>query len=909
MTLNGLLSELSQRKVKLYIEGEQLGIHAPKGALTPEIKHSLKKHKEDILSFLQKQQGLVKQKLPPLVKVDRLELLPLSSSQERLFLLESINTASSVYNLSVAFRLSGYLRTDILEKSISEIIKRHEVLRTRFKSLDNQPVVVISEHLDYQLPIKDMGNLSSQARAREIELITTNKAQKPFNLIGDLLWRSQLICLEEQEHIFVLTMHHLISDGWSFGIFLKELSEIYQALCLDKHHFLPSLSVQYVDFAQWQRDYLNSDVIQSSLDYWQQQLNQDLRPLKLPNDKQPTVVANYQGGYESFKLSKGLIERLKSLSQQEGVSLFTTLLAIFAILLNRYTEQEKLLICSPVLGRNPSETENLIGYFNNILPLVISLEANSTFRELLPRVQQVTTDAYEHQDIPFQQLAELPGVRNIPLTRAMFNLDKAALDALQLPEIEVNSLEIHNGAANFDLSVTLFEQQENTIKGLVNYKVDLFSATTIAQMVEGFQTLSETLVNAPDTKVDSLEKWRVAEAFVAKTVEKEPFIAPRDQLETELVALWEEILGIKPIGITDNFFSVGGHSVLALRLFAEIEKKYGKNLGLATLFLAPTIEGLANLLRSEQDVTTWSSLIPIQPRGSNPPLFCFHAVGGNALTYVDLSFHLGPEQPVYGLQARGLDGKTPFDTCIEDMATHYLEEILTLDFQGPYFLAGLSGGGVIAFEVAQQLQAQGKQVALLALFDSYAPQYIRERTIADKQYRKQRNQDLKVNSSQKRTKSGVKKLDHRVQQLKTFLRTLSLSKFSRHELRWIVNKASSLSKRLIHFTEVLIYQLNPQTEKPLPYVFRTELITKNLKKAVKMYVPSKYNGKIHLFRADGSIYQSQEGPDSDELGWDELAADGLEIYPVPGDHNTILHSPNVDILASKLKAVLGNYHL
>jgi NRPS condensation-like uncharacterized protein/acyl carrier protein len=716
MTLNRLLSELSQRKVKLYLEGDQLGIRAPKGSLNQELKQSLKEYKEDILLFLQQQ--VVKKKLPLLVKVDREQALSLSLAQERLWFLEGLDSQTAVYNLSVAFRLSGSLKVGLLEKSIAEIVKRHEILRTRFDNVNNQPVLAISNNLNFQLPIIELRSVDLEQRNTEIELIKTKQAQKPFNLTEDLLWRSQLIQVEEKEHIFLLTMHHLISDGWSFGVFLKELSEIYQAFSLDKNPSLPTLQIQYADFAQWQRNYLNSDSIKPSLNYWQKQLAEELTPLKLPIDQKPSSVVSYQGGYKSFNLSNSLIAQLKRLSKQEGVSLFTTLLATFGVLLNRYTEQEDLLICSPVLGRNPLETENLIGYFNNILPLRINLEDNPTFRDLLTRVQQMTIDAYEHQEIPFQQLAELPGVRNIPLTRAMFNLDKGATDALQLLDIEVKNVDIHNGEANFDLSVTLFEQQGDNITGVFNYKVDLFSTTAIAQMVERFQILLETLVYHPDTELKALETWITPDSFVSETVEKAPFIAPRDQLERELVSLWEDLLDFKPIGITDNFFTLGGQSILALRLFVQIEKTYSKNLGLVTLFQAPTVEQLAKIIRSDKPSISWSSLVPIQPHGSNPPLFCFHAVGGNVLTYLNLSRYLGSEQPVYGLQARGLDGKDSFDTRIEDMATHYLEEILTLHPQGPYFLAGLSGGGVIAFEVAQQLQQKGKQVALVALFDN-----------------------------------------------------------------------------------------------------------------------------------------------------------------------------------------------
>ncbi|HAC64645.1 MAG TPA: hypothetical protein DCF68_14205 [Cyanothece sp. UBA12306] len=899
MTLNGLLSELSQRKVKLYLDGEQLGIRAPKGALNQELKQSLKEYKEDILRFLQ-QQAVVQKKTPPIETIDREQILPLSLAQERLWLLENLGSNSAVYNLSVAFSLKGPLKLKILEKSIAEVIKRHEVLRTHFKKIDHQPIVVINNNFNFQLNIRDIRSIPLEKREAEIQLIITKQVQKPFNLVGDLLWRMQLIHVQEQEYIFLLTMHHLISDGWSFGIFLKEINEIYQAWCLENQPSLSPLSIQYVDFAQWQRDYLNSGLIQASRNYWQQKLTEELTPLKLPIDQEISSVVSYRGKYKSFNLSKDLIEQLKELSKREGVSLFNTLLTTFGLLLNRHTQQEELLICSPVLGRNPSETENLIGYFNNILPLHISLSGNPTFRELLQRVRQVTTDAYEHQEIPFQELAELPGVRNIPLTRGMFNLDKGASDIFELPGIEVQNLEVDNGEANFDLSVNLFEQSDSHIKGVFNYKIDLFSETIITQMIERFQFLLETLVNAADTPVNSLKTWIIEKSPESKITEKPVFIAPRNHWETGLVAIWEELLGVKPIGIADNFFALGGHSILALRLFSKIEEKYGKNLGLSTLLQAPTIEQMAEIISSDQPTISWSSLVPIQPNGSNPPLFCFHAVGGNVLTYLELSQCLSSEQPVYGLQARGLDGKDDFDTCIEDMATHYLEEILTLDFPGPYFLGGLSGGGVIAFEVAQQLQARGKEVALVILFDSYNPQYIRERTTADQKYRKQqKKQGKSIVIPQKRLKF-FQRITYKISRLFGIISKL----FSQEGVANIPNKIRSQQEYWKNLRELWMYQLNPKAGKPLPQLLRTELITKNLKNAVKTYIPEKYSGKIALFRVDSSIYQSEEGGDTDELGWEQFAEEGLEIYRVSGDHNTLLTYPHVEIVAEKLKELL-----
>jgi thioesterase domain-containing protein/acyl carrier protein len=599
------------------------------------------------------------------------------------------------------------------------------------------------------------------------------------------------------------------------------------------------------------------------------------------------------------------------LSQQEDATLFMTLLAAFQTLLYRYTGQEDIVLCSPVAGRNQPETEGLIGYFNNILPLRTNLSGNPSFRELLSRVRQVAKGAYEHQDVPLQKIAQLPNLLRTPLTRGMFALQNAPSQALSLADIAVSSLDVHNGTANFDLSLFVEEKGE-TVTGLLDYKSDLFNDAAIAQMLKNFHTLLESIVANPDQSLDKLPSFTASTTY--QLLEKNnhgstncpqgrqpTFLAPRDELELRLAKIWEKVLDLKPIGITDNFFShLGGSSLLAAKLFAEIEKAFNKNLPLATLLQSPTIEQQANLLRQEEWSGSWSSLVPIQTGGSKPPLFCIHAVGGNVLTYVDMARHLGSDQPVYGLQAQGIDGKGVFHTTIEEMAAHYIKEILTFQSEGPYFLAGLSGGGIIAYEMAQQLVAQGQKVALLALFDAYNPDYLRARSLADAKYRKEH---FTITGSIFFTWEWYRKI---LMQLNRVSRVLKhfLQLEPQQKLPYLLEKSKKVKESIQHKIELITYKLNPRPGRSLPYLLRESAATNALSKAILNYLPQVYSGNVTLFRASATLFISDDGSDSDQLGWEEFAAGGLEIHKIPGDHTSLVAEPHIRVLAPVLKTCI-----
>ncbi len=355
------------------------------------------------------------------------------------------------------------------------------------------------------------------------------------------------------------------------------------------------------------------------------------------------------------------------------------------------------------------------------------------------------------------------------------------------------------------------------------------------------------------------------------------FVAPRNELEMQLTKMWEKVLSVQPVGVTDNFFDLGGHSLLAVRLFAQIEKMFGKNLPLATLFQAPTVEQLTPIVREQESSVSWSSLVAVQPGGSKPPFFGVHGALANVLMYRDLARHLGPDQPVYGLQARGLDGKQEPDTRVEEMAARYITEIRTVQPAGPYYLGGVSFGGVVAYEMAQQLHAQGEKVALLAMFNTDFPDHPK--------YMPQ------PGSYHYQVAPYMEIIERHLNDL----RRLKTKKYILKRMKGIKTRISNRIWNDAADTDLDIENLNGF---PNPIIKR---IWNACVQAERDYVPRVYPGRITLFWASETPVLSYKDT---RLGWSEMAADGLEVQVVPGDHGTMREEPHVGILAEKLTACL-----
>ena len=1308
----------------------------------------------------------------------------LSFAQQRLWFIHQLAPASPAYNIAAAIELTGKLDAAVLEQSLREIVRRHEVLRTRFVVVDGEPLQLISDEVPLTLPVFDLSSLAKSQRAVETDRLLQREAATAFDL-GELpLVRARLLRLGEQRHILQLTLHHIISDSWSMGVLFRETGKLYEAFSAHKPSPLPELEIQYADYALWERRWLNAEVIEKQLSYWRERLAGAPPTLELPLDRPRPERESFRGSREERYLPHELSNGLRQLCEREGVTLYMTLLAAFQVLLSKYSGQEDILVGSPIANRNQPHTGSLIGCFLNTLVMRTDLSGDPPFRQLLRNVREVALGAFENQDVPFEQIvSELRPERSLshsPIFQVMFVMENAPARPLTIPGLTVRSRYLETGATKFDL--TLFAVEiDGSLELRLDYNTDLFDPHTISRMLDHLQTLLERVVMNPDERLSALsllhdserneliaglnsytrsypsdlsvidlfeqqvkqtpdatavvfdaqslsyselnvranqlahllrranvsadvcvgllldrsldmlvallgvlkaggayvpldprqpkprlllqleeteapvlitqqeylshldnyagrivcldrdrpllerEKnsnpdwkidphdlayviftsgttgtpkgtliehasvtnylcwfnetvgrevrcmpvvtglwfdmslkqflgpllrgdavwilpervvsdpaallqacvrfprvglnivpslWRIildeiessgggknlahivfggekltadlvtrsfaalpqvkiwnlygpteatsnacggrvfpeapvtigkpvantlifildtklqpvpigvpgelhiggmglargylkrsqltAEKFIENPFSKEPcdrlyktgdrarwlvdgsieylgrvdnqvkirghrvepdeieavvnkhpqikksavvaredrgekrlvayvvlseevetiisdlrrwvkqqlpdyaipssfvvvdelpltpngkldrralpaadgkeflenvFVAPRNTLELLLTKTWEKVLEVQPIGVKDNFFDLGGDSFLAVRLFAQIANVYGKKLAPATLFHAPTIEEMASLL-SEEWTPPWSSLVPIQPGGSKPPLFCLHLAPGHVLFYRDLAQRLGLDQPVYGFQPLGLDGTQLHHTRLEDMAAHYIKEMRTLQPKGPYYLAGSSSGGLIAFEMAHQLQAQGQKVGLVALFDTYAPGFHRlsfkSRTLRYQGYRLLQRIHLHLGNLLMLESAGKIKYAQEKAAL------------ARGRLKWTIKKA-----------------IERRTE-PAADQKRIDAAVK----ALREYVPKVYPGSITLFRAS----KQPAGYNNDrDLGWEKLAAGGVTVHEIPGYHGSIVMEPRVRVLAEQLRSCL-----
>ncbi|WP_373528143.1 amino acid adenylation domain-containing protein [Nostoc sp.] len=507
MNIKQFVAELSQQGVKLWVKDEQLRVNAPKGVLTTETRDSLAKNKAELILLLEQKNTRVTDTNLPLVKVERIQKLPLSFAQERIWLLSQLEPDNPFYNELVALQLYGNLNIVALEQSLNKIIARHEALRTNFRTINEQPVQVIAESLSFSVPIVDLTELPEGKREIACQQLATAEATRPFDLASSSLIRTSVVKLTEVEHVLLLTIHHIVFDGWSTGVLIRELASIYSALCNNSSPELPELPIQYADFAIWQRQWLQTEVLQTQLNYWQQLLKNAPTLLELPTDRPRPAVQTFRGARQQIKLSIELSEALANFSRQERATLFMTLFTAYVTLLYRYTGSDDIVVGTPIANRDRVEIEGLIGFFVNTLLLRTDLSGNPSFQQLLNRVRQLALQAYAHPDLPFEELVKaLQPQRDLsytPLFQVMFVLQNLPASQIELTGLTVSSLATESATAKFDLTLLM----QNTTTGLVGmweYNTDLFNADTIERMSGHFVTLLEAIVTNPQQKISQL---------------------------------------------------------------------------------------------------------------------------------------------------------------------------------------------------------------------------------------------------------------------------------------------------------------------------------------------------------------------------------------------------------------------
>ena len=441
----------------------------------------------------------LERRIPPLQPVARLSALPLSYSQKRLWFLDQMGLARHAYTLLDAMRLHGLLDQEALDQSLQEIMRRHEILRTVFIDVAGQPRQVIQPFVSLPLSIVDLRVLPEEARELQIRAFAQAEAQRCFDLTQGPLLRITLVQLTKEEHVLFLSMHHIVSDSWSYGIFWHELTLLYTAFSAGNPSPLSSLSVQYGDFAAWQQTWLQGDALFPDLVYWKRQLA-DLITLQLPTDRPRPTIKTFQGARHAVRFSSRLTQKLRALSVDHGVTLFMTVLAAFQTLLHRYSGQDDIAVGSLIANRNQVATEGLIGFFVNTITLRTDCSGDPSFQTLLARVREAMLGAYHHQNLPFESLLEaLQPPRDLsctPLFQVLFVLHNIQGPRPALADLHISPLEVDPGTARFDLSLDLHETATG-LEGWFEYSTDVFDAATIARMSDHLKVMLDGIVANP----------------------------------------------------------------------------------------------------------------------------------------------------------------------------------------------------------------------------------------------------------------------------------------------------------------------------------------------------------------------------------------------------------------------------
>ncbi len=817
----------------------------------------------------------------PKLEVEDAFVVPHWFVQQRNWIENPSGSDSTIYNYPLLLRLCGPLNEAGLQWALQEIVRRHEVLRSLFRVRAGEMLQMVVPLQRQQLQITDLSCLPNAERETRWQQMAREGANRAFDPTREPLFRAELIRLAAEDHILHLTTHHMVHDDWSIAILLRELCECYQAFDAGKTPSLPDLTFQYGDYVRWQEQQLNGERLNARLVYWKKQLAGADGFQHLATDIPRSASTSNRGACERRTLSASLAKSLQEVGRRERVSLFMVLLAGFQSLLHRYSNHEEIGIGTCAANRTLPDVEALIGHFGNDMLLRTNVSGNPTFRELLLRVRDTALSAYSNQDLPFgtllQKIQPANPQHEVPF-QVMFILQNAPQPDDQVPGLRMEWLRLDTETAKYDLTVWI--KTEPALEITLEYKTDLFGVAAMRQLLDNYQTILETMVvdlearvGAPcfSGKTKPVEKISVSDGTKQGSRNRS---SPKDEVEARLVELWEAHFKMRPIGVDQNFFELGGDSLLAARLFAQMEKSFQMDLPMATLLEAPTISELARIISSRNSSSLGSSLVAIQTDGTRPPLFCVHGHMGEVFYCRNLSRALGSDQPLYGLRSQGLRGE-PLHHTVEEMAVHYVSEIRKVQAHGPYFLSGFCLGGMVAFEMAKLLEKGGEKIALLVLFNAPSP-------------------------------GGLEGWP---------LNRIYLTKRIAHELKKLHQlpmrqKLAIIGGKTIAFVSLVTGVFKTALWKALPIsadgvAARLLSVGDVNVAAAKSYYPTAYPGRATYFLTEevASLYAT----DPTE-GWRNLARDGIEIHQVAGDNISMFDVRFVDSLAEKLQSCIANAH-
>ena len=814
-------------------------------------------------------------------------VFPATIAQQGFWFLDQLDPGNPAYNIAVRFRLRGPLRIATLRQAFQEIVQRHETLRTTFAIVNGDLAQVISSSATIEPEVMDLTGLPRAERDAEADRRAEEEACKRFDLSVLPLIRAVVLRLDEQDFMLLVTVHHIVSDGWSIGIISHELGRLYDEISRGIVSSLPVLAIQYGDYSLWQQKWLRKAELDDQLAYWKQHLA-GVAQLDLPTDRPRASHQTFRGRIDSILLSRELTDALRDVSNRLGSTMFMTSLAALKMLLHRYSGQVDICVGSLVAGRNRVETEPLIGLFVNPIVLRTDLSGNPLFSDLVLRVRETVLGAMSNQDLPFLRLIEELRPKRDPSRHPIFQVNfiyqRDFVRPMEFSDITLTAVPSKSPGAIYDLNFFMVERADGW-RASCEYNTGLFEATTIQRMLRQFQALLEGVVTDSARQIAAFplltneDQRRVFilpplgdtnDSSGASSLHVNSGTEPRDEIEKSLLKIWRKLLGVQDISVTENFFESGGHSLMAAKLLSQVERTFGKRMFLVEFLKAPTIEHLASQLRESAAPSNKPPVVMMNPNGTKPPIV---VLGGPE--FRPLAYRLGPDQPILGLPVPRPEDLASLN--VENIAACLRERLLQVMPRGPYFLAAWCNSGVFAYELAMQLRATGHLVPRVIFFDTVNTHY----AIAAH----------KLRTAKMRVSLIAVKLKHHLGQASRLGFTGGLSYMAREGRISVQKRWRKICRGL--------YRLRP-AQVPVKRLGITAREAE-AELAFDSYQFKKYTGSVLLFRS--TLLQAGRYDDP-ALGWDEFVED-LVIHNIPSSHHDILREPAVQIIATRMTADLS----
>jgi thioesterase domain-containing protein/acyl carrier protein len=663
-------------------------------------------------------------------------LFPCSVVQRTCWYLDRMSPGTPANNIAVRFRLEGILDVPVLERALKEVILRHEVLRTRFISVDGEPKQLVEAEAKFWFPLVDLRRLPEEGRLAEAERLSSEEARLGFDIEAGPLFRGKLIQLADQEFILLLTMHHIISDGWSIGVVTDEMGQLYELLAQGMAPSLDPLPLQYADYACWQQEWTGGGELDQKLEQLKSRLD-GFTPISIETDFERPALPISKGEIRSIVLPRSLTDSLKRFSDQRGCTLFVTMLSAFGVLMALESSQTDLAIRTQVSGRDQVELESLIGWFVNSIILRMDASGDPSFKDLVDRTRQVVLESFEYQNVPFERLMEvirpkLVNPRQLPF-QVNFIFQRDFVRPWERAGLKMTAIPSKSTGTFVDLNFFLVERKDGW-RASMDINKDVFDPQIGDFLLDKYRKVLEAVANNPEVRISEIvvpvrdrAKTVPAAKIAASSIEEH--VPAKTHYEQAVIEIWERVLNRTPIGALSNFFDLGGHSLNAVRMLVQLRERFGMEIKLSELFVDPTPRAMARVISGEGSPLDDRDIIPVQPNGTRPAFFM---IGGDHF-FRPLAKSIGQNQPFLGVplgKYRKPGMADSFTVPLGEERPKVARELAGLLLRqygsGPFYLGGWCADGVTAFETARAIEENGGVIGMVVLFDAPNPKYLAE---------------------------------------------------------------------------------------------------------------------------------------------------------------------------------------